>query len=83
MFYHSACFSPSKIIFIQAIKRNDFTSWSGLTAELVAKYLPKTEATVKGHIKQNSKVTNYTQPKKLQPKAPPEVITQKNHQVFF
>ena len=51
MFYHPACFSPFKSTFIQAIKRNAFTSLPGLTAELVFKYLPKTEDTVKSHIK--------------------------------
>ena len=71
MFYHAACFSPSKSTFVQAIKRNDFTSWPVLTAELVAKYLPKTEATVKFHIKQKFKGKNSTQPKQLQPQAPP------------
>ena len=50
MFYHADFFSPSKSTFIQAIKRNALTSCHGLTAELVAKYLPKTEATVKVHI---------------------------------
>ena len=83
MFYHDACFSPSKITFIQAIKRNAFTSWHGFTAGLVAKYLPKTETTVKFHIKQKFKGTNYTQPKQHQPKALPEVITQRTHRVFF
>ena len=47
LFYHAACFSPSKSTFIKAIKNKAFTSWPGLTAELVATYLPKTEATVK------------------------------------
>ena len=65
MFYHAAWFIPSKSTFIQAIKRNDFTSWPSLTAELVAKYLPKTEATIKVHIKQKFKGTNSTQPKQL------------------
>ena len=83
MFYHSVLFSPSKSTFIQAIKRNDFTSWHGLTAELVAKYLPKTEATIKFRIKQKFKGTNSTQHKHLQHKAPPEVITQITHQVFL
>ena len=81
--YHAACFSPSKITFIHAIKLNDFTSWNGLTAELVAKYMLKIEATVKGHIKQKFKGTNSKQPKPLQPQAPPEVIKQRTHQVFF
>ena len=60
MFYHAACFSPSKVTFIQAIKHNAFTSWPGLTAEIVDKYLAKTKATVKSHIKQKFKGTNYT-----------------------
>ena len=41
MFYRAACLIPSKITFILDIKRNDFTSWPGLKAELVYKYLPK------------------------------------------
>ena len=48
LFYHAAFFSPTKSIFVEAIKRNAFTSWPGLTADLVKKYLPKTEATLKG-----------------------------------
>ena len=82
MFYHAACFSPSKITFIQTMRRNDFTSRHGLTTELVAKYLPKTEATVKGHTKKKIKGTNSTQPKQIQPQAPPKVIKQRTNQVF-
>ena len=41
MFYYAACFSTSKITFIKVIKHNDFTPWPVLTAEFVAKYLPK------------------------------------------
>ena len=82
MFYHAACFSPSKSIFIQLIKHNAFTSWTGLTTDLISKYLPKIEATAKGHTKQKFKGTNSTKPKQLQPKAPPEVIAQRTHQAF-
>ena len=42
LFYHAACFIPTKITFVERIKINSFTSWPGLTAELVNKYLPKT-----------------------------------------
>ena len=83
MFYYAACFSPSKSTFIQAIKCNALTSWPGLTADLVDKYLPKKEANVMGRIKQKSKGTNFTQPKQLQTQAPPELIKQRTHQVFF
>ena len=60
LFYHAACFSPTKRTFVEAIKINAFTSWIGLTADLVNKYLPKTEALVKGHIRQQYKGTQST-----------------------
>ena len=41
MFYRAASFSLSKSTFIQSINCNAFTSWNGLTTELVSKYLPK------------------------------------------
>ena len=47
LFYHAACFSPTKRTVVDAIKRNAFASWPGLTVELVNKYLPITEATTK------------------------------------
>ena len=50
LFYHAACFSPTKRTFVDAIKRNAFAYCPGLTVELVNKYLPRTEATIKGHI---------------------------------
>ena len=52
LFYHAACFSPTKRTFVDAIKRNDFSSCPELTVVLVNKYLPKTEATIKGHTRQ-------------------------------
>ena len=55
LFYHAACFSPTKCTFVDAIKRNAFASWPGLTVELVNKYLPRTEATIKGHVRQQYK----------------------------
>ena len=49
-FYHAACFSPTKRTFVEAIKINAFASWPGLKTDQVKKYLPKIEATIKGHI---------------------------------
>ena len=57
LFYHATCFSPTKRTFVNAIKRNAFASWPGLTVELVNKYLPRTEATIKGNIRQKYKGT--------------------------
>ena len=42
LFYYAACFSSTKRTFVDAIKRNAFASWPGLTVELVNKYLPRT-----------------------------------------
>ena len=55
LFYHGSYFSPKKRTLVEAIKRNAFSSWPGLTAYLVNEYLPNTEATIKGHIRQQYK----------------------------
>ena len=55
IFYHAACFSPTKRTFVDTIKRNAFASCPGLTVDLVNNYLPRTEATIKGHIRQQYK----------------------------
>ena len=47
LFYHAACFIPTKRTFVDSIKRNAFASWPGLIVKLVNKYLPRTEATIK------------------------------------
>ena len=60
LFYHAACFIPTKRTFVDATKRNAFASWPGLTVDLGNKYLPRTEATIKGHIRQQYKGTQST-----------------------
>ena len=44
-----------------AIKRNALASWPGLTSDLVNKYLPRTEETIKGHILQHYKGSQINQ----------------------
>ena len=66
MLYHQACWSPAKATWIAAIKKNYFATWPGLTAELVQKYLPKSEHTVKGHLKQEFKNKNSTKQQEVQ-----------------
>jgi hypothetical protein len=70
-FLHAACFSPAASTFIQAIKAGFFTTWPGLTAELVSKHLPKSDATVKGHLDQQSKNVRSTKAK-IPTESPPE-----------
>ncbi len=54
-FLHRASFSPSVSTWTQAIDSNFFASWPGLTADAVRKFLPKSLATAKGHLKATRK----------------------------
>ena len=87
LFYHAACFSPTKRTFVDAIKRNAFASWPGLTVELVNKYLPRTEAAIKGHIRQKYKGKQSTRMQQEVPimtqRSPPEILAERTHQLFL
>ena len=50
---HRAAFSPVNSTWTQAIYAGCFTTWTGLTSVLVRKYLPKSLATTKGHMRQD------------------------------
>jgi hypothetical protein len=54
-YLYSACFSPTPSTFIQAINKGHFTTWPGLTADLIKNHLPQSNVTVKGHLKQEFK----------------------------
>ena len=49
IYYHRTAFCPVSSTFIAAINKVNFTTWPGLTAELISKHLPKSLATAKGH----------------------------------
>ena len=51
IYYHCAAFSPVPTTFITEINNGNFSTWPGLTAELISKNLPKILATAKGHDK--------------------------------
>ena len=55
IFLHQACFSPPISTWIEAINQNLFATFPGLTVDLVNKYLPRSENTVKGHMNQTFK----------------------------
>jgi hypothetical protein len=64
-FLHRACFSPPISTWTQAIEKNFFATWPGLTANTIRKYLPKSLATVKGYLKaapKNLRSTSKTRP---------------------
>ena len=61
VYLHAACFSPTKHTFLQAIKRNHFLGWPGLTPTLIANHLPLTAATIQGHLRQEQQGLQSTQ----------------------
>jgi hypothetical protein len=54
-YLHKCCFSPASSAWLRAIKAGFFTTWPGLDEQLVRKRLPKSDATIKGHLKQQYK----------------------------
>ena len=62
-FLHLALWSPYTSTLISAIKNNFLSTWPGLTKQLIQKFLQKSEATVKGHIRQSYKGKQSTHPK--------------------
>ena len=85
-FMHRAAFSPIASTWNQAIDAGYFATWTGLTSALVRKYLPKSLATSKGHMRQDrknirSKKTALSPTTNL---APDPVETQiRSHRVFL
>jgi len=51
-FLHAACFCPAISTFRAAIQAGYFTTWPGLTDQLVAQQLQPSAATIKGHQQQ-------------------------------
>ena len=51
-FHHKSMFSPTKDTWLKAIKKGYFTTWHGITYTSVNKHLQLTEATAKGHMRQ-------------------------------
>ena len=63
-YLHQCLFCPPKRTLLKAIKNNQLTTWPGLTAEAVEKYLPDhTPATDKGHMRRQRKGMRSTKSK--------------------
>ena len=80
-------FHPHKTHFCGHNKKKCLASWPGLTVELVNKYLPRTEATIKGYIWQHYKGTQSTRLKQEVPittqQEPPEILTKRTNKIFL
>ena len=64
-FLHAACGYPVPSTWTQAIDRGHFATWPGLTSDIVRKHLPKSVATVKGHLHQHRQNIRSTHPVSL------------------
>ena len=76
---HAAAFSPSTSTLDDAIQRNFFATWPGLTPDIVRRYLPPSEAIVKGHLDQQR------QRKRKQPisdEQPPSATGTRSHTIY-
>eukprot|EP00978_Attheya_sp_CCMP212_P034584 scaffold145516_cov59-Attheya_sp.AAC.1 len=63
-YLHQCLFCPPKRTLIKAIQNNQLSTWPGLTAEAVTKYLPDScPATDKGHMKRQAKGIRSTKTK--------------------
>ena len=51
-YHHMSLFSPVHSTLEQAIKNNYFTSWPGLTRDLIVRNLPPVLTTAKGYLNQ-------------------------------
>ena len=60
-YLHQACGSPVKSTWLKAIEAGYFTTWPGLTTDLVKKHLPKSLASAKGHLRQERQGLRSTQ----------------------
>jgi hypothetical protein len=60
-------FQPCARNWLKAIQNGHFATWPSVTAENVRKYLPKSDATAKGHINQIRQNIRSTQPAVVEP----------------
>ena len=79
-FLYLALWSPCTSTLISTIK-TFLSTWPGLTEQLVQKFLQKSEATAKGHIRRSFKLKQSTHPKK--PNETPSKKPTCTHSVFF
>jgi hypothetical protein len=66
-YLHACCFSPVPDTWLKAIQNGHFSTWPSVTVENVRKYLPKSDATSKGHMNQIRQNIRSTQPAVEQP----------------
>ncbi len=51
LWYHAAARFPPKETFIRAVRNRNYAMWPKLTFQLIHKYMPDSDETAKGHLK--------------------------------
>jgi len=51
LWYHAAAGFPAKETFIHAVRAGHYSTWPGLTANMIARHFPDSIETAKGHLK--------------------------------
>ena len=74
-YLHKVCYCPCKTTWVKTINGSYFTTWPGLTAEAVIKFLPEEPATIKGHLKQIRQNVRSTSKKEHEHKSNQVVMT--------
>jgi hypothetical protein len=87
-FLHASAFSPAPSTLIDAITKNHFVTWPGLTTKAVQRHLPKSLATAQGHLDRQQRNTRTTKatppasPEEIQQDLQPTPIQQRSNAVF-
>ena len=76
-YLHRAAFSPVISTWTAAIDAGHFSTWPGLTSQLVRKHLPASIATAKGHRRQDRQNVRSTKPKPSPPLSDPQHVMTK------
>ena len=71
-YHHAYRWSPTQYVWGRAITKKFFTSWPGLSLDLVQKHLIKKQSTILGHLQQPRKGLISTQEKVIQSDRDPE-----------
>jgi hypothetical protein len=73
-YLHACCFSPVQDNWIKAIQNGHFTAWPSVTVASARKYLPKSDATAKGHINQIRQNIRSTWPAIAEPSTESDMV---------
>ena len=84
-FLHAAAYGPTNKTWTKAVNNNNYTTWLGLTSNLINKHLPPSISTSRGHMKQEFEGIQSTKQIKNNDNFFPssDVPNEKTNQVIF